>query len=273
MRRRDASLLRFPVDSRRFFSLVIAMHLPFVRRICATSFSFAAVTLLILSSAPLIAQVAAPEAPAEQKPKLKGPERWEKEIAGFETADAANPPKKGGIVFTGSSSIRMWKTLEQDFPNYPVLNRGFGGSQISDAVHFADRIVVPYAPRKIFIYSGGNDVNAKKSPKQVAADFKKFVEKVRAKLPDVDIAYISIAGNPARWKQVEQVKEANGLIEAYCKATPKLTFIDVFTAMLGSDGLPKPDIFLPDCLHMNAEGYKIWTEVVGKHLGEPDKGS
>jgi lysophospholipase L1-like esterase len=118
----------------------------------------------------------------------------------------------------------------------------------------------------IFLYAGGNDINAHKTPEQVAADFRAFIEKVRAKLPAVPINYISIAGNPSRWKEVEQVKAANGLIEKICGEIPGLKYIDVYSHMLGEDGLPKPGIFLPDNLHMNAEGYKIWTGVIAPYL-------
>ena len=96
--------------------------------------------------------------------------KWEKEIAAFEASDREQPPKKGGIVFIGSSSIRLWKTLAEDFPRHNVLNRGFGGSEVEDSVHFADRIVIPYAPRMIVLYAGGNDINAGKSPDRVSAD-------------------------------------------------------------------------------------------------------
>lgn len=196
--------------------------------------------------------------------------KWEKEIAAFEQRDAETPPPKHAIVFIGSSSIRKWTTVARDFPHHRVLNRGFGGSELGDSAHFADRIVLPYEPRFVVVYAGGNDINNKKTAEQVFASFKAFVAAVRAKQPDTPIAYISIAGNPKRWAQVEEVKKANGLIEAYTKEQPHLQFIDVFHAMLGADGLPKPDIFAEDRLHMNAEGYKLWTGIVGKYLPEPD---
>lgn len=196
--------------------------------------------------------------------------KWEKEISAFEVADKRKAPEKGGIVFTGSSSIRLWKTLEKDFPHHNVLNRGFGGSQVSDAVQFIDRIVIPYEPRMIVIYAGGNDINAGESPDQVAGDFRMFTEKVREKLPNTRILYISIAGNPARWKQVEQVKQANKLIEDYCSNTPGLAYIDTFSKMLGEDGLPLPQIFTEDKLHMNAKGYELWRDIVGPYLGPAD---
>jgi len=197
--------------------------------------------------------------------------KWEKEIAAFEEKDRENPPPKGGIVFVGSSSIRKWTTLAADFPHHQVLNRGFGGSQLIDSVHFADRIVLPYEPRLIVLYAGGNDIHAGKSPEQVFADFQAFVETVRAELPKTEIAYISIAGNPSRWAEVEKVKAANTMIEGYIKDKPGMKFINVFPRMLGSDGQPRPEIFVADRLHMNAEGYKLWTEIVGQYLPAPDR--
>ncbi len=196
------------------------------------------------------------------------PSKWEKDIAAFEAADKTNPPPKGAILFIGSSSIRMWKSLAKDFPEHKVINRGFGGSEISDSVQFAERIVFPYEPKRIIMYAGGNDINGGKSPERVFADFKAFVEKVRQRLPNTPISYISIAPNPARWAQVEKVKAANALIEEYTQRNPKLSFINVFPRMLGEDGKPLPDIYLQDRLHMNAKGYAIWTSIIRPLLKE-----
>ncbi len=197
--------------------------------------------------------------------------KWENEIAAFEKADAQTPPAKGGIVFVGSSSIRLWKTLAQDFPQHRVLNRGFGGSEIADSVYYADRLVLPYEPRMVVLYAGGNDLNNGRPPEEVFADFKAFTARLRTKLPDAEIAYISSAGNPSRWAQVENVKALNASIEAFIKEQPHMKFIDVFHPMLGDDGLPKPEIFVADKLHMNAEGYRIWTAAVGPFLPVPDR--
>jgi len=191
---------------------------------------------------------------------------FEKEILAFEASDKTNPPPKHAILFTGSSSIRLWKTLAKDFPEYRVINRGFGGSHISDCIYFADRIVLPYEPDVIVFYAGGNDIAAKKSPETVFNNFKEFVSKVRVKLPTTKIAYISIAGNPSRWSQVEQVRAANQLIRNFTATQPNLSFIDVFPHMMGPDGTPQPDIFVADKLHMNEKGYVIWKRVVGEHL-------
>jgi len=189
-----------------------------------------------------------------------------KEINAFVEADRTNPPPKNATLFIGSSSIRLWKTLAQDFPRHRAINRGFGGSQIIDSVNYADRIVIPYRPRRIVMYAGGNDINAGKSPQQVLADFQAFVRKVRAVLPNTEIAYISIAPNPARWSQVDKVREANALISDYTRQQHRLSFINVFPHMLGADGLPRPEIFVADRLHMNAKGYELWKQIVGAYL-------
>lgn len=201
----------------------------------------------------------------------QAPEKWEAEISAFEKKDAAHPPPPHAILFIGSSSIRLWTEVAKDFPEHQVINRGFGGSVISDSVAFVDRIVLPYAPRFIVFYAGGNDINAGKSPATVAADFRAFAEKVHAKLPETDIAFISIAPNPKRWAQIEKVRAANAAIREYCQSTPHLKYIDVHPGMLGPDGQPKQGIYRDDGLHMNLEGYKIWTEIVRPFLPPPDK--
>jgi lysophospholipase L1-like esterase len=192
--------------------------------------------------------------------------KWEKDIQAFEAADANRPPGTNGTVFIGSSSIRLWKTLAHDFPEDIVINRGFGGSQMIDSVQFFERIVLPCQPARIVIYAGGNDINAGKSPEQVFADYKQFVEKVRASLPQTRVAYISIAPNPARWHQVDQVRMANRLIQQHTRSDERLVFIDAFSAMLGDDGKPRPEIFVEDRLHMNEQGYQLWAKLVRQFL-------
>ena len=194
--------------------------------------------------------------------------RWDAEIARYEAIDRTNPPPKSPVLFVGSSSIRLWKTLAADLAPYPVMNRGFGGSDVSDSLHFAERIVIPYRPRLIVMYAGGNDINRGKTPETVSADFRAFVDLVTAALPDTRIAYISIAPNPARWTQVERVKAANDLIAAFAREHPKVEFVNAFSQMLGKDGLPRPDIFVADRLHMNERGYALWTSILKPRLQE-----
>ena len=191
---------------------------------------------------------------------------FESEIKAFQRADLTSRPPKNGILFIGSSSIRFWSTLTQDFPSLPVYNRGFGGSQIGDSIYFAPRIIIPYAPRQIVFYAGGNDINAGKTPERVFGDFTNFVAIVHAALPETRIDYISIAPNPARWTQVAKVKAANKAIEGFTKKNSRLGFIDVFSKMLGPDGQPLPDIYRDDKLHMNPKGYELWKGIVAPHL-------
>jgi lysophospholipase L1-like esterase len=191
--------------------------------------------------------------------------QWEREIAAFEASDKTNPPPRDCIVFVGSSSIRLWKTLAQDFPSLPVVNRGFGGSQLADSVNFASRIVIPYAPRQVVIYAGGNDLNAGKPAERVYGDFVALARELHSALPKARISYIASAPNLQRWVQVERVKKLNKLIAGYCHRHD-MDFIDVFPLMLGSDGRPLPDIFVSDGLHMNAKGYAIWTKAVAPKL-------
>ncbi|MDB6110818.1 MAG: hypothetical protein JWR69_2568 [Pedosphaera sp.] len=191
--------------------------------------------------------------------------KWERDIAAFESSDRTNTPPKNPIVFVGSSSIVKWKTLAEDFPGLPVINRGFGGSELADSVKLADRIVIPYAPRQVVVYAGGNDLNAHKPAEIVYGDFVALMQELHAALPHARLAYIASAPNHARWKRVEQVKRLNFLAEKYCRRHG-IDFINVFPLMLGPDGQPKPDIYVADGLHMNAKGYAIWKQAVAPYL-------
>ena len=194
--------------------------------------------------------------------------RWEKYIARFQAADKKQMPPPGGILFIGSSSIRMWKTLKQDFPGLPVINRGFGGSQIADSNHFAGRIVYPYKPRQIVLYAGDNDVAAGKSPETVLADFQQFVKTVHGKLPKARVSFIAIKPSLSRWKLSGKMARANSLVSDACGKDKRLDYIDIWQPMLGDDGRPKPDLFLGDGLHLNAKGYALWTSIVKPHLAK-----
>jgi len=195
------------------------------------------------------------------EPSKADPAQWQEEIGAFAKLDADKMPPPGGIVFVGSSSIRLWNTNKW-FADPPVLNRGFGGSQICDSTNFADVLVVKYKPRLVVFYAGDNDINGGKSAEQVHVDFRAFVAKVRESLPDVRIAYISIKPSIARWAQRETQREANRLIAADCAEDEQLEFIDVWPAMLGDDGAPRKELFVEDGLHLNETGYKAWTELV-----------
>jgi hypothetical protein len=188
--------------------------------------------------------------------------QWEKEIAAFEQSDVTTPPPTHGVEFIGSSMIRRWSTLAQDFPGQPVYNRGFGGSEIVDSTHFAPRIVFPYAPRMIVFRAGGNDLWAGKSPEQVFADFQEFVAVVHAKLPATEIVFISWNPTPSRWKQHEQEKTLNRLVDNFARRTPHLKYIETYDLPLGADGRPRPELFVADQLHFNADGYQLLADRV-----------
>lgn len=192
--------------------------------------------------------------------------KWEPDIKKFEEADRQNPPAKGAVVFVGSSSIRMWKDLAADFPETKVINRGFGGSELADSTYFADRIVTPYHPRMIVLYAGDNDLAAGKTPQQVFEAYQAFVSRVRAKLPNAKIAYISIKPSLARLKLMEQMRTANELIRGYTVKGKNLAFIDVFAPMLNAEGQPRPELFIKDGLHMTREGYDIWRKTIAPQL-------
>ncbi len=203
----------------------------------------------------------------DNSPPAKSPSaRWEREIQAYEAADKKHPPPQAAILFIGSSNIRVWQSLPRDFPDQKVINRGFGGSEIADSVYFADRIVIPYKPRLIVMQAGGNDVNNGKSPEQLLADFKAFVTKVHAKLPDTRIAYLGMNPSPARWSQRENEQRGNALIKAYTAADKSLDYIDFWNVLLGPNGKPREDLFNRDRLHNNAAGYELRADAVRPHL-------
>jgi lysophospholipase L1-like esterase len=165
----------------------------------------------------------------------------------------------------GSSSIRLWD-LGRSFPNLPVLNRGFGGSQIADAVKHADLLVIRHKPRTVVFYAGDNDLAAGKTPQQVTDDFKAFVARIHAALPDTRVAFIAIKPSILRWGNIAQVRKANALIREYCDADDRLGFVDVDGPMLGWDGKPRKDLLIQDGLHLSPKGYVLWTALVQPFL-------
>ncbi len=192
--------------------------------------------------------------------------KWEKEIAAIAQRDQTNPPPKGALLFIGSSTIRGWKTLAQDYPNHHVINCGFGGSEIADATHFAGRIVFPYEPKMVFLRAGGNDLHNGKSVEQVFADYRDFVAAVHSKLPVAEILFIGLSPSLARWDQHQKEKALNRLVEDYTKPRPHLKYIEDYDMVLGADGQPRAELFVKDRLHFNAEGYKLLVAKVRPFL-------
>ncbi len=204
-------------------------------------------------------------APAAQFP---APDRWEKDIAAFEAADKAAAPPRNAILFVGSSSIRLWD-LPRSFPKLPAINRGFGGSFVSDSVYFAPRIVLPYEPPIIVLYAGDNDLAAGKSPETVRDDYLAFVKLVHQRLPATRIVYLPIKPSIQRWNLIDKIREANKLIAAAAANDRRLAFVDIEPAMLGEDGKPRPELLVADGLHLSAEGYALWAALLSPHLRLP----
>src|SRR2546421_2391911 len=192
--------------------------------------------------------------------------KWEPEIAAFEAADKLNPPPKGAILFIGSSTIRMWSTLASDFPHHQVIIRGFGGSEIADATHFADRIVFPYEPKVIFLRAGNNDIHNGRLPSEVASDFAAFVRTVRKQLPRTEIVFISLCPVPDRWGEKDKNRELNKMIRHMAVNMPRVSYVDAWNISLSKSGHARPELFRDDQLHFNAAGYKLLAERVRPFL-------
>jgi lysophospholipase L1-like esterase len=196
----------------------------------------------------------------------KSSNRWEKDIEAFEKADVENPPPKSGIEFVGSSTIRKWTTLAEDFPGKPVFNRGFGGAEIADAIRYASRIIIPYAPKMIFFHSGGNDLANGKTAEQVFVDFKEFIAIIHAKLPETEVFYLSLKPTVKREKVRSEQQKVNQSIQDFVKTNPLVHYIDNYNLVADAEGNPRPELFDKDNLHLNAEGYKLLAERVRPFL-------
>lgn len=193
----------------------------------------------------------------------QGPERWEETIQRFEKNDAKNRVAPGAVLFVGSSSIAKWQDVDDYFPKHRTLNRGFGGSNFTDLIYYAERIITPYQPSKVFVYEGDNDIAQGDSPETIldnARKLRKIIKKALGK--EVPVIFISPKPSVARWEMREQYDATNAALKAYAEKTPYTEFADVWTPAIGKDGKVFSHIFLKDNLHMNAEGYEIWQAVL-----------
>ena len=191
---------------------------------------------------------------------------FENDIRAFEAADRTNPPPTNAVLFIGSSTIRLWDTVQAEFPDVVLFNRGFGGATCPDVLHFMDRIVIPYRPRTIVFYDGDNDLAHGRSPAQVVRDIREFVARVHEKLPMTKIILLFIKPSPQRWGLAEKARAVNAEIRAIADADPRVEGVDVFTPMLGENGLPRPELYIEDGLHMSPAAYQIWREVLKPYL-------
>ena len=194
------------------------------------------------------------------------PDIWEPVIEEYEVSDVDNPPDPGSVVFVGSSSIWFWDTLSEDMVPLAALNRGFGGSVIAHATHFADRIVLPYEPSAIVLYAGDNDMALGLSAECTLRHYEAFVAHIHAAAPDTPIYFVSIKPSPARWALWEDMRRANTLVEARTTTHSALHFIDVSEAMLDEGSEPIEALFVEDGLHLNAAGYELWTSIIRPRL-------
>ncbi len=200
------------------------------------------------------------EAPAE----APDTDRWEKDIAAFEAADQAAPPAPGGVLFTGSSTIRMWD-LKADFPDLPAANRGFGGSAYADLDRHIGRIVAAHRPRTVVVYSGDNDIASGGAPEKVFQDFASFAAKLHALRPDARLLVFSTKPSTARWDKWPAIQDLNARVAKWCGETAWAEYVDTVPVSLGPDGLPRKDLLLKDGLHLNREGYRLWAEVLRRN--------
>ncbi len=192
-----------------------------------------------------------------------GPTRWESTINQFEEADKLEPVQPGVILFVGSSSIVKWNTLTEDLAGHTVLNRGFGGSNFMDLIHYADRVIYPYAPSVVFVYEGDNDLAAGDSPKDVLKSAKKLRKMIARNLgKEVPVVFISPKPSLSRWSMKTKYEEANARLLAFTEKTDHTYYADVWNPSLQANGEVRDDIFIEDDLHMNAAGYDIWESVI-----------
>jgi len=191
----------------------------------------------------------------------------EGEIQAFKKLDRIHPPPKNGVLFIGSSSLRKWTDLEKTFSAYQAINRGFGGSTLTDAIFYVNDLIGPYQPRQVVVYSGENDIAYKNVPADTVLNrFKTLFNLVRQKLPLVPVAFISIKPSPSRAKFQPTVIESNKLIKKYLRGQQKTAFINIYDRMLDKEKQMRPELYVEDQLHMNEKGYAIWTKAIKPHL-------
>lgn len=211
---------------------------------------------------PICASLHADEAPPDPDPS-----RFSREIEAFEALDRASPPEQGSILFLGSSSIKLWD-LDASFPEQTLVNRGFGGSQLSDVIHYADRIVTPSRPRLVFVYAGDNDIAAGKSPERVLKDFLTLSDRIRTLSPEASVVFLSIKPSLARKDDWPTMRRANTMIQEACDTVDHLHFLDVASPMLDSQGAMRPELYASDGLHLSPDGYAIWAETLAPMLNQ-----
>ena len=198
------------------------------------------------------------------------PGRFQKEVDSIVTLHKSFR-KDNLILFTGSSSIRMWKDLESSFPSHNVINMGFGGSEMADLAYYADQLIVRFKPSQIFIYEGDNDLSAGRTPEQIIAATESVLSTIRKTLPDVEVVFISPKPSLARWELREKYEVFNTRLWKWTSGKKNVRYVDVWTPMLNEQGTVRNDIFIADGLHLNEKGYAIWTTTIREYLRPPGR--
>jgi lysophospholipase L1-like esterase len=216
----------------------------------------------------LAAVLAASGVRAQPTVATLAPTRWRSEIDALLDADRRQAPPLGGVLFVGSSTVRLWQGLEQTFGEQApaVLRRGLGGSRLSEWPPLVPWLVTRYVPQQVIVYAGENDIAEGAQPADLLAAFVRFVQAVHAERPGTPIAFISLKPSPSRMAQLAAMREANLLVQTWILSQDGLDYIDVHTAMLDNDGRPRPELFARDRLHLSAEGYALWRQVISAHL-------
>jgi lysophospholipase L1-like esterase len=190
------------------------------------------------------------------------------DVQAFKKQDSVSFPKKNAILLIGSSSFTMWKDVQEYFPNYTIINRGFGGSELKDQLRYVKEIVYPYQPKQIIIYCGENDLASSDTvtAKMVFKRFTQLYYLLKNKLPNVSIIYVSMKPSPSRQLLMGKMREGNTLIRNFLKTKKKTGFVDVYKEMIDDEGKPVAELFLEDNLHMNKQGYAIWKKAIEPFL-------
>jgi hypothetical protein len=189
------------------------------------------------------------------------PARFDKDIAAFEAQDKASPPAPGGTLFVGSSSITQWD-VAREFPDLKPIKRGYGGSHVSDTIHFAPRIIWPYKPSLVVFYAGDADVAGGKSAETIAADTATLLALIHKQLPGTRVVVIGTKPSPLHWKHIETIRKANALVRAGIQGDALAAYADVDAALIGADGQPRPDFYQQNGLNLSEAGYRAWTAAV-----------
>jgi lysophospholipase L1-like esterase len=190
------------------------------------------------------------------------------DINRFKEEDRLKLPPQNATLFIGSSSFTMWYNVKEQFPEFTIINRGFGGSTLEDQIRYVEYIVYPYNPKQIVVYCGENDFASSDtiSVELVTQRFVQLYKLIVEKYPEVNISYVSMKPSPSRWHLSSNFIAGNKGVQEFLETKPNTSFINVWDEMLNISGLPDSTIFLDDMLHMNSEGYRIWQKAIKPHL-------